>query len=777
MLSFIKNIFNKSDTKEKDPYENDLFFDFADNSSLKLQILPNTKLQEIYSMNHNLIIEHMLKFHLLESVNSANFKFVIIDHKCMNTFIILNDEDIVFNFLYDVKIKNAITNNIISKSEGREYEFNPNISNSNMFYRLNYSYKDMYPEEYSNNTLINNKSIKRNANYKLYYINVNMLKSQNFYQELKQKDIKLVTSNKIKNTNGTGRIVEKEVIRAGDLNKYSFTTNSFNKRTIILDKEKLVIKKVKESEAHILWFNEMSFISVENIDSKIKSKSNSKFMFQIRMLDSEQFVFSSKSIDDLGAWYDSILKAFKICQNNEKIKSLENSINKISEQIFKNDVKLINCNFSLMGTFSYTESKKLFLDYCKSLDVKESTTHQINKLYINEKNLSFFRKEISFHFMNIKRSQKRRSKNFYSSEFNNLNSLINNEENIQKLYCRSKSLTNNNVSNIIDMLKDYDDENNNNYNRKVSTEINSYNEVESKNTKINNDKEINEEEIKRITFVIDQIQQYKLNTHMINNSESKANIIFKINQFKSALNNFRNVKDNYKIIADIKIEKDKVKIKREYSSKKLLKMDTFTSKNNLQEKSQIPLNNDKISVNSKNSLSNNKNIKMIETLEKEICQIDESIKSINFEFIEKEMKELEIKSLESNDIFRSNTKIVNNSTLKQLKKYFEILKIEVFNKLYEKLLKTFYHKFDLYYSSILKNFGNSNNKNSDIIKLKSSGNEYVNKYKSNNLLYKKSEKLVTHAFDNLVRNIILEESKSISSCVLQIDKLYKIDFL
>ena len=39
---------------------------------------------------------------------------------------------------------------------------------------------------------------------------------------------------------------------------------------------------------------------------------------------------------------------------------------------------------------------------------------------------------------------------------------------------------------------------------------------------------------------------------------------------------------------------------------------------------------------------------------------------------------------------------------------------------------------------------------------------------------KKSEKLVTHAFDNLVRNIILEESKSISSCVLQIDKLYKI---
>ena len=58
---------------------------------------------------------------------------------------------------------------------------------------------------------------------------------------------------------------------------------------------------------------------------------------------------------------------------------------------------------------------------------------------------------------------------------------------------------------------------------------------------------------------------------------------------------------------------------------------------------------DKISNNSKNSLAN-KNKKFLEILQKEINQMDELIKTINFEFIDRELSDARLKSKENKKI-------------------------------------------------------------------------------------------------------------------------------
>lgn len=562
MFSFIKGIFKSSDKPLKGPDEYELFFDTEKKVSVIIRIKEHQTMQEVYTLNHNLIIETLLSNHSMNDINTSEFSFVVINKNNSNsTFIKLKDRDIPFKYLnnaaqttkfnnissnsnvnvnnnfngskytrsdsfysnYDVfseketsisnyssyafsksilnyinsnTRKESINNciNTIDSSSTKKKEFNENRNNEGVsnislrnYKQSSFSSQNSFSQSFFNN--INNNSNNNNIHNSLYYINTSLLikkaNGKNKINSRKQSQLskeeqqvvnnssiinkqkqstnnensitnninnntnnntnnKTNTTNQINkqissstslstisastktfqnqanetplnnnaitninyNNNNNNNIIyshiitEKEAIREGELLKFSFSANKFDRRHVTLDKDKLIVKKLKDNECHVIWFSEVDYITIENIDSKIKSKSSSKYMFQIRMKDSEQFVFSSKSLNDLEAWYDSILQVFSICFENDKINRLEDGIMSETSSIYNYELKLINCLFSLSGVFAVNEFKAMFLTFCDELyevwvnnnissnDNKDTCNKNLKNINDNESNLS-----------------------------------------------------------------------------------------------------------------------------------------------------------------------------------------------------------------------------------------------------------------------------------------------------------------------------------------------------------------------------------------------------
>lgn len=158
--------------------------------------------------------------------------------------------------------------------------------------------------------------------------------------------------------------LDKDIIREGDLSKFSYRLNRFDRRHITLDKEKLVLKKLKEDEYEVLLFSEVDTITTEISDRRILQICPTKYLFEIRTKDSEKIYLASKSINDLEGWVEAVSAVFIINRDNAKINSLEISVNQEMTDLFKNELKLMNCFVLIYGVFAVDYLKRLLVKHC-----------------------------------------------------------------------------------------------------------------------------------------------------------------------------------------------------------------------------------------------------------------------------------------------------------------------------------------------------------------------------------------------------------------------------
>ena len=152
----------------------------------------------------------------------------------------------------------------------------------------------------------------------------------------------------------------KDIIREGELLKFSYKNNKFDKRCLILDKEKIVLKKITENEMQVILFSDILLLTTEIIDKKILQSAQSYYIFEIRTKDQDSFFFSSKSMTDLETWIQAINQVFSISQDNEKIKELTKLIVYSNNEIYCSEAKLINHMFNILGVFAVKDLRNIF---------------------------------------------------------------------------------------------------------------------------------------------------------------------------------------------------------------------------------------------------------------------------------------------------------------------------------------------------------------------------------------------------------------------------------
>lgn len=203
MFNFFKNIFvptnNKRSSLNKNEDKTRIFFDRNKSKFLEIKILKDHTCQDIHSHYHNEILSELMKNNI--SSSGSNYNRILNSNEF--AFIIIDDE----NLFCEIKLK----------------------------------MKDL-PLSFMNKPSIN-----------LYYLNTNQNKNEE--KDLQEKAEDLSTSNAINvstNTKYPNHIFqniqissEEECIREGELLKYSLKHKRFDKRLLVLDKEKLIITKPK----------------------------------------------------------------------------------------------------------------------------------------------------------------------------------------------------------------------------------------------------------------------------------------------------------------------------------------------------------------------------------------------------------------------------------------------------------------------------------------------------------------------------------------------------
>ena len=366
--------------------------------------------------------------------------------------------------------------------------------------------------------------LKSNNKNKLYYLNCSIIKHE-FSIKNQNNDKFLKNKLLIKSVN-------KESIREGELLKYSFKNEKFEKRYVILDKEKLLIKKSKEDMLMIIFFIDIVIVTTEISDKRIYNNCPSKYIFEIKTKDSDKYYLSSKSLNDLEAWIDSISYVFTINKDNEKIKSLTKFNNVLSNEIYSNEIKLINCLFSLGGIFSIDSMRKVFLNYSSCL------IENYNKIDLN-----YINNNINDYC----------NKNNVIDKFKTVDSYCYNKDNLNKVYINNTSSNVESNCNNIDLYlkkrrsislnitnkEETNSINNNNNNNKISNDTDKYDK-----SKVNNNSTKNVVFIKNINY--DIIQKGKLLSTNLKENNKNISITY-INKNCNMLN----IKEKQSICSNI----------------------------------------------------------------------------------------------------------------------------------------------------------------------------------------------------------------------------------
>ena len=198
MISFFKNIFTPSNQKKSHKDKSDdftkIYFDRYKKTHLEIKMPREFTCQDIHSQYHNEILAELMRNN---TPNSSSNSFNKIINANEFGFMILDDE--------------------------------------NPYTEIRLKMKDMP-----------SKFLKRN-NINLFYLNISPSKKEEtgidarMNNDLEPYSINAVNSN----LPGVQGMNAGECIREGELMKYSFKHKKFDKRIVVLDKEKLIITKPK----------------------------------------------------------------------------------------------------------------------------------------------------------------------------------------------------------------------------------------------------------------------------------------------------------------------------------------------------------------------------------------------------------------------------------------------------------------------------------------------------------------------------------------------------
>jgi hypothetical protein len=307
MIDFFKNIFNNPNNKKAINSTSDdfnrLYLDRNKQIYIQIKLTTDLSCQDIHSYYHNEILEEIMK----NNQNQIN--------KVLN----LNE----FSFLI--------------------------IDSENIYTEIKLKLKD-YPFRFMKKRSIN-----------LYYINTNEgLKAQENKNNDKIQTLNEGNLNSIINNS-------EECIREGELLKYSFKHKRFDKRTVILDKEKLIIIRAKTKNQQPSIYNiiniETTILYLTDINAILREISENsiidKFTFEINTFEGERFVFKSKCNADLESWMEAIYLLMSLVRDNKHIIKFSEMISKVTKESYEKEMKIIFSCLSLKGLLSIKETRAI----------------------------------------------------------------------------------------------------------------------------------------------------------------------------------------------------------------------------------------------------------------------------------------------------------------------------------------------------------------------------------------------------------------------------------
>ena len=208
MINFFKNIFNTTNNKRTNFLSHEsktkIYFDRNKSTFIEIQILKDHSCQDIHSQYHNEILSELMKQNSFSTsssynriLNSNEFAFIIIDNE---------------NQYCEIKLK--------MKDRPLVFISKPSI---NLYY-INITHikndEDALPEKSEHSSTING--------------------------------INSITTTKYINSHNYQMSHEDDCIREGELLKYSMKHKRFDKRLLVLDKEKLIITKLRNKGKELL---------------------------------------------------------------------------------------------------------------------------------------------------------------------------------------------------------------------------------------------------------------------------------------------------------------------------------------------------------------------------------------------------------------------------------------------------------------------------------------------------------------------------------------------
>jgi hypothetical protein len=299
MINFFKNIFNNNNNKKTTNTKTDdiicLNFDRMKKNYLIIKILQSQSCQEILTQYYNDILTELQKLSGAKP-NLNEFAFLIIDDENIFTELKLRPKDTPLNYLK-----------------------------------------------------------KKSVN--LYYLNVLDKKKEDQGSFVSEKA--LITDSGVTNSDVMSiQTTIEDCIREGELLKYSRKHKKYDRRIVKLDKNKLVITKLKAKEMEentIILLSDIDGIAREVSDKTLKDK----YLFEITTFEGERYVLRSKCNADLESWIESIMSCASLVKDNKFLIMYSDNITKVIKEIYERSTRIIANCLSLKGVVSIKETRHL----------------------------------------------------------------------------------------------------------------------------------------------------------------------------------------------------------------------------------------------------------------------------------------------------------------------------------------------------------------------------------------------------------------------------------
>lgn len=162
-----------------------------------------------------------------------------------------------------------------------------------------------------------------------------------------------------------------EIIREGELKKYSFRQKKFVSRTVLMDKDKLMLtmnynkngNNQNENVWSVILFCDILAISKNTNEKDIKDK---KYIFEIETFQNDILIFKAKNSSDQEGWIESISLLVKQTKENKYFNLYTTLTIDTTKEIYDKEINIIFSTLSIKGALALKYSRYLYFFYMKS---------------------------------------------------------------------------------------------------------------------------------------------------------------------------------------------------------------------------------------------------------------------------------------------------------------------------------------------------------------------------------------------------------------------------